>query len=335
MNEVELYNYMQNKAKKTNELFQVEIDVTSRCNACCPFCFQGEHLAQDDELSFDSMIVLLDKLREMGTYYIGFSGGEPFIREDFVDILEAAKKRGFRLSLITNGTALNREMINRMKKMKVDHITVSFHSIDPEEYKRCFGIDNDEYYTKALKNIKYMLEVNLSVGIAMTITKDNIDSVEKTMRYFVDIGIPAGNINYNMLLKGNKEIDYLYPSQSQIKAHKEVLTSQSKKQGPRKSLLCSAGTISCSIDSKGNVYPCTFFNSSAGNIKEKSLDKIWKEAHLLKILRGLKEEMFGKCSTCDIFGKCSFCIANNLNQTGSIFEPDQAFCDSRRAKEEV
>lgn len=92
MNEVELYNYMQNKAKKTNELFQVEIDVTSRCNACCPFCFQGEHLAQDDELSFDSMIVLLDKLREMGTYYIGFSGGEPFIREDLNHKLRPTKR---------------------------------------------------------------------------------------------------------------------------------------------------------------------------------------------------------------------------------------------------
>ncbi|MCF0114530.1 MAG: PqqD family peptide modification chaperone [Erysipelotrichaceae bacterium] len=81
MNNFEILNYFQRKAQETSTLFQVEIDVTKRCNANCLFCFQGSQHHYDDKLSFNEIVNLLDDLRELGVYSIGFSGGEPYMKK--------------------------------------------------------------------------------------------------------------------------------------------------------------------------------------------------------------------------------------------------------------
>lgn len=64
-----------------------EIDVTNRCNCHCFFCFQGnEHKDLEKTLSFDRIISLLDELKNLGCYHLSFAGGEPFCREDFLQI---------------------------------------------------------------------------------------------------------------------------------------------------------------------------------------------------------------------------------------------------------
>ncbi|MCR4779044.1 MAG: radical SAM protein [Lachnospiraceae bacterium] len=336
MNQIEFIQYMQNKARQKHSLFQLEIDVTSKCNAKCPFCFQGDHsMETDDSISYSKMIELLDDLRKMGVYYIGFSGGEPFLRKDFIKILEAAKERGFRVSIITNGMALNKELIDRMHEIKLEHITVSFHSISREIYEKSFGLNGGTGYEKAIENIRHMLDVGLNVGIAITVTRYNIETIPQTKDYFVKMGIDPRDINYNMLLRGKQEINSLYPEEENIAAVKNIISVKAKGKEYRKGLLCSAGSISCTIDYKGNVYPCSFFNASAGNINDQSIEQIWNESHLFKIIRGLREDMFKECNKCSIMGKCSFCMANNLNQTGNLFEPDKEFCGSRKAKEAI
>lgn len=327
----EMYTYFQNKAMECNALFQIEIDVTSRCNADCPFCFQGKHNEDDrKEMSLQMIINLLDNLRELGTYYIGFSGGEPFARPDFLEILNIAKNRGFSISIITNAMLLTKEKIDELERIGIDRITVSFHSINKENYLKSFGITNPNLYDVALENIQYMIKKNISLGIAMTVTKFNINDIKDTSEYFYSLGLSKNDINYNLLLLGKREINDLFPEKKDIDNNGEYLSN--KLEADKKRLLCSAGTISCSIDPYGNVYPCTFFNSSAGNLYEQTIKEIWENSHLMQIIRGFREEMFTKCHKCSGKGKCNFCMATNLNETGNLFEPSDRFCESRKAR---
>lgn len=330
MTDVELFNYLQNKAHNTHTLFQTEIDVTSACNAKCPFCFQGTHLLSDNEMmSFKRIVTLLDELRELGTYYIGFSGGEPFLRSDFLDILEEAKKRLFKLSIITNGMLLNEDKIKRLAAIGIERVTISFHSCNPDNYCRCFGINDPKMVGRVSNNISALLKNGISTGAAITITDINIRDTKKTTLFLEQLGLSREDINYNMLLEGKSQIKDLLPDHRDIVEIEEYLNT--KKLWNRR-MLCSAGTISCSIDSKGDVYPCTFFNASAGNINQQSLSEIWNDSHLFTIIRSLKEEMFEKCEKCSIKGRCGLCLATNLNETRNIFLPSQEFCVSRKAR---
>ena len=120
-----LFELAKDYAISNNKLFQVEIDVTSLCNSNCIFCFQGNvHELQKDEFSLDEMKKLIRELHEMGVYHIGFAGGEPFARKDFIEIIEYTKRLGFRVSLVSNGHLITHNDIERMYNCGIDHVTI-------------------------------------------------------------------------------------------------------------------------------------------------------------------------------------------------------------------
>lgn len=107
-------------AIRSNKLFMAEIDVTNRCNCHCFFCFQGnEHKDLEKTLSFDRIISLLDELKNLGCYHLSFAGGEPFCREDFLQILTEAKIRGFLITFVTNLQLPSTEQIEQLKTLGI------------------------------------------------------------------------------------------------------------------------------------------------------------------------------------------------------------------------
>ena len=334
MNKIEIIEHYQRLARNKNSLFQVEFDVTKKCNASCPFCFQGKKHVSDDKLTLTDIDKMFDDLRELGTFHIAFSGGEPFIRDDFIDILKLARNHNFRISIITNAMLLNKDIIDSLSDLNIDRITCSFHSINKKEYMQSFGIDNENLFYAAKNNISYMKSKKLSIGIAVTVTNINVNSLYDLRDYFLGIGLKDNDINYNMLLQGNSDLQSLIPDDNDIRRNSELLRLKDEKlydEKPRE-LLCTAARSSCSIDSEGNVYPCTFFNSLAGNIKNTSLKNIWNDSHLLQMIRSIEEKHYEKCANCSAKGKCGICIASNLNETKNVFCPSDQFCLSRKDK---
>lgn len=335
MENINLYEYFQNKALRTNSLFQVEIDVTASCNADCPFCFQGAHSNdKENEMSFDEIVNLLDTLRKMGTCYVAFSGGEPFCRKDFIKILSEAKKRGFRISIITNAMLLNKCLIDELHDLCLDRITISLHSVNKENYMFHFGLKNEDLYYKALENIDYIIEKKLPLGFAVTVTKNNIDELMQIENYIKAKGLSEYSINYNMLLTGKRQINPLMPTNEQILknhnffAYKDKFSMESVGKGKT----CIAGKSSCTINCYGEVFPCTFFRDSVGNIRTKNLEEIWRNSEFLKTLRSINDDHFFKCQDCSAKDKCTICMAANLNETGNIFKSSDLYCKSRKAK---
>ena len=138
-------------AYRNNSLFQVEIDVTRNCNANCIFCYQGNKHNSINDLNIKEIEQLLLDLKRMGTYIVGYSGGEPFMRKDFIDILKLTKRKGFKTFFITNAQLMSESDIEALVEMAIDKVTVSFHSIYKENYMKIFGIQNPELYDNALK----------------------------------------------------------------------------------------------------------------------------------------------------------------------------------------
>ena len=316
-NEVnDVYKRFKLLALKNNIPFQVEIDITNKCNANCPFCFQGDKIDKE-EMSYDLICKLLDELKQLGTYYIGFSGGEPFCRNDFLDILKYAKKLGFRISIITNAQMLTKEIIDSLENICIDRVTVSFHSLRLGNYLYHFGISNEKYYQLALENFEYLSTKKISIGAAITLTSKNIMEVPELKEYFLSKGLSERDINYNNLLTGKREVNYLRPNDNEITNMNPYFNDSSK--GRNSDLICAAGRISCTITPNGLVYPCTFFNSPMGDLKCNSLKEIWTKSHLASILRNVKLEHFTKCTKCDIRSRCNMCLVLTLMKLAICF----------------
>lgn len=137
----DVFNELHTLALQSNKLFMVEIDVTNICNCKCPFCFQG-NIHQDSEkiLNFEEIVELLDQLKELGCYYISFSGGEPFCRKDFISILKEAKKRGFYVTFVSHLQLASDEDVAEINKLGIERVLVSFHSPTPKMYAKIFNV---------------------------------------------------------------------------------------------------------------------------------------------------------------------------------------------------
>lgn len=329
-NSFDLFGMMKTKALACNCPFQVEFDVTFQCCANCFFCFQGnQHKETRPIMNYNKCLSVLKELRELGCYYIGFSGGEPFCRKDFLEIVRAAKKMGFIISIISNLQIPNIKQLTDVVNIGVNRLTVSFHAIEPDKYGDIFGVSPGIYY-KVLDNIDFLLSKGCSVGIAVTVSDKNYMDMECIKKFFVSRGLCERDINFNMLISGksdisnSRQIDTLAPYLSSNKSLKNNIIQESSG-----SFICSAGRISCSITPYGDVYPCTFFNSSAGNLYENSFKEIWEDSHLFKMIRCIMEKDFKKCLDCDNKKFCHVCMANNLNETGISVCPSTDYCTYR------
>src|SRR4030042_3273966 len=82
------------------------IEVTARCNLRCVHCYinlpLNDHAAQEKELSYKEFCNIIDQIVDEGCLWLLLTGGEPFIRQDFLDIYTYAKKKGMLITIFTN-----------------------------------------------------------------------------------------------------------------------------------------------------------------------------------------------------------------------------------------
>lgn len=272
----------------------------------------------------------LSDCKKLGGYYIGISGGEPFCNPEAINIIRTAQRKGYRVGIITNGQLINDAILEELIDLNLSRISFSFHGFRKDTYAKHFGVD-EKKYDYVLNIIQKLINAECRVGIAYTVTKYNITEFSETKKMFMDMGLKEQDIKFNMLLRGNVDVSDLYPSKAQladvISQNKEYFRELEKNQSF--GLCCAAGRCSFSVNAYGDVYPCTFFNTPAGNLFYDSIIDIWNNSHLFRMFRSLNDDLYRECSKCKIADKCNLCIVDNVNSTDSIFVPNHIRCLSK------
>src|SRR5437868_12504853 len=98
--------------------FSAHVDVTYRCNERCVHCY----LDHDDhgEMTTAEIKDVLDQLAEAGVFFLVFSGGEVFMRRDFLDLVEHARKLQFNVKVKTNGVMIHEAEARRLRELGVE-----------------------------------------------------------------------------------------------------------------------------------------------------------------------------------------------------------------------
>jgi MoaA/NifB/PqqE/SkfB family radical SAM enzyme len=137
--------------------FHVTMDVTRRCNLQCLGCrYHSPEVSRPSpgdqtvlDISYDLVEKLCKEFRTMNTRTLFLMGeGEPFLHPRIFDIISTARGNGFHVTLITNGTLLNRDRVRSLLDSKLDALQVSLWASSPEEYKQQYpGTDSDNFIT--------------------------------------------------------------------------------------------------------------------------------------------------------------------------------------------
>ena len=155
---------------------------TKTCNLKCMHCYAGSDAKRYDELSTDEAKAMIDDLAAFGSPVLLFSGGEPCMRPDLVELMSYAKSAGMRVVLSTNGTLITPELAESYAEVGLSYVGVSLDGGE-ETHDRFRGIKGS--FARAMEGLASAQKAGIKVGLRMTVNKLNyaeVDDVFDIMR---------------------------------------------------------------------------------------------------------------------------------------------------------
>jgi len=152
--------------------FLVVWDFTHKCNLRCKHCYSNSGEVEEEELTTQQALAVVDQLAEAHVTALAFSGGEPLMRPDFFQIAKHAANRGLYVSLASNGTLLTKENVQKLKEAKVNYVDISLDGAIAKTHDDFRGVNGA--FEKALSGLKNCIEADLCTCIATTVGKNNM-----------------------------------------------------------------------------------------------------------------------------------------------------------------
>ena len=168
--------------------FLVVWDYTYRCNLRCKHCYINAGIIPRDELTLDEKRKALDILADAGVASIAYSGGEPLLGEGIFEMIKRTKDYGMHASMATNGTLLTKEVAEELARIGLDYIQISLDSVNPHIHDEFRGVQGA--FNRTIKGIKNAMNAGITVEVAMTITKYNVDQVKEMLDFLKELGVP-------------------------------------------------------------------------------------------------------------------------------------------------
>ncbi len=163
-------------------------NVTRRCNLRCVHCYShSEDRTYSGELSFAEGKALIDDLAEFGSPVILFSGGEPLIRRDILDLIRYAVERGRRAVVSTNGTLITRPIAEKLKEIGLSYVGISLDGLK-EVHDAFRGFSGT--FDRVMAAIAHCQAVGLKVGLRFTINRRNVQDIPGIFDLVEELRIP-------------------------------------------------------------------------------------------------------------------------------------------------
>jgi pyrroloquinoline quinone biosynthesis protein E len=200
------------------------------------FCYNPLNYADDKkELTTDQWKDVLRQARKMGAAQLGFSGGEPLVRDDLEELIGEAHQLGYYTNLITSGVGLTEERISKMKSLGLDHIQLSFQDSTKEmndflSSTKTFDLKNR--VAKLIKKYDYPMVLNV------VLHRYNLDHIGRIIEMAVEMGVEyleLANTQYYAWAHVNR--DQLMPSREQLERAEAVVNEYRAKLGNKLRLL--------------------------------------------------------------------------------------------------
>ena len=307
-------------------------EITYACNSSCIHCLSASGKSRPGELTYDECRYVIDELSGMKVFQLNIGGGEPFLRPDFLDIMDYAHEKGIVTCISTNGTLIDQTIARRLENDLV-FLQVSIDGATPQSND---SIRGKGAYDSAIRCLDILGWNGKRLSFNTVLTRMNYNELDKLHdladRYGVKLRVSRlrpsglGKVNWSGLNPSRKQ---LLEFSGWLGGHKDVSTGDSffsVSSHDRRSLgldMCGAGKMTCCISPMGEVYPCAFLQERvflAGKIHETSFAEIWHNSSALKIFRDL--EIKG-CKDCYRFDHChGGCPAVAYHTQRSLGHPD-------------
>lgn len=344
--------YIYQKAAANHIPISGTFELTPRCNLSCEMCYirmtAEEQGRIGRELTTEEWLTIARDAVDAGMVYLLLTGGEPMLRKDFTKLYEGIAELGVMLSLNTNGTLLNDEILHCLKQHPPERVNVTLYGAAPETYAAVCG--NAGGYNAALRGIRMLHENAIPVCVNVTLTRHNAADMERIIACVKEIGVPVRMTSYlfptvRCMRECDKGIyltpeeygklaatfDHLTMTDEQMARRLDVLQRIQKKTEQEKQIIqeegragaCMAGRGAFWITWDGKMLPCGMLPELSQDVRSDGFGRIWQETGACIADKTLPQQ----CAACVKKIVCPVCLA--VTQCGREIPTDLCrFTDS-------
>ena len=297
--------------------------------------------ADEEELTTEECLMLLEEMHELGTEMVILTGGEPLLRRDIYDIASRASELGLWVVMGTNGVMVTDRVAKKMIECGVRGVGISIDSIDPETHDAFRG--GPDAWKHSVRALEVCKANGLEVLVQTTVMESNYNEIPDLMRFARDKGAWSFNLYFLVKTGRGETMSELTPTQSnemlgnlvdwQDEFRPMLVRSKCAPQfkqiayamgrGGLESGGCMAGTEYARITPGGDVTPCPYMTKVAGNVRRQSLTEIWNTSPVFLELRDFSQ-LKGRCGTCEFKELCGGCRCRAYSTYGDYLQEDPA-----------
>jgi radical SAM protein with 4Fe4S-binding SPASM domain len=291
----------------------VHLEIVGACNLTCSHCFAGVLPRNHQPLTVQEMDRLFADLAGLGSFRLGLTGGEPLLRKDLFDILDAATAHGLHPCLTTNGLLLTEDIAREFGKRQLVWLNVSLEGPDSATNDAVRGAGT---FTAVVEKLA-ILRRHARFTLAFTILRTNAHLVKQCAELAYAVGAhtavfrplyPVGRAlehldlmptfrQYTAALRELADLDQLGTDLHGLDPFSPAARAPAQ---PRlhTSHTCGAGQHVCSISVQGDVNPCSFLGAAfnGGNIRATPFPVLWRTSQQFQRMRRPPTEGFdGGC----------------------------------------
>ena len=260
--------------------FQINL----RCNSACGYCDLPLNVGRY-EMSREEIREVFSRLYRDGVRFVLVQGGEPLLRRDLPEILEDLSAIGLHPTLITNGTKVTPQLVQRLSRLPLA-ISVSLDTLDRVKYRQIRGADQLGQVLEGIAFLKNYPHPKFLTCIVSEINRAEVPAVVRFARAQGFLPV-VGAYHWNVGTYGKPDELLMYDRASTAAVFSGLLDDELIPPGYLRRFVednvswlrgqklepCDAGRYSIAIDTSGNVSPCLAF-PSVGNLLESSLSEI-------------------------------------------------------------
>ena len=321
----------------------VSWNTTNECNMYCEHCYRDAGVKKEEELSTIEAKNMIDEIAKSGFKIMIFSGGEPLLRADIIELVEHAKVKGLIPVFGTNGILISREVARALKDAGAAGMGISLDSLDKNKH------DSFRHFSGAWDGaVQGMLnceEVGLPFQIHTTVMDWNQHEITDITDYAIKIGAKAHHVFFLVPTGRAQNIENESLRANEYEKLIRTIMLKQKETGfeikptcaPQFMRIagemginlrfgrgCLAGTHYCIINPVGDVQPCAYLEIKAGNVRNVPFSEIWRESELFKELRTMNYK--GKCGECKYTVKCGGCRARAAYYNSGDYMAEEPWC---------
>ena len=294
--------------------FALLAELTYRCPLHCPYCSNPTQYPAGEGLATDVWRRVIREAAALGVLHVGFSGGEPLLRRDLAELVAEARDAGLYTNLITSAVGLDDGRARELQAAGLDSVQISFQEADAEMADRIAGTRAHAHKLAAVDAVRAS---GMALSVNVVLHRATVARLPEIIAFAASLGAERlelanvqyygwGFVNRAGLLPTREQVATAFQiateAQAQYKGRMEIFYVLPDYYETRpKPCMNGWGRRYVTVNPVGDVLPCPTAAGIPGmrfeNVRERSLDWIWKESDSFNCFRGT-DWMPEPCRSC-------------------------------------